>query len=64
MNKLINKKVGAAVVAGTVVVAIVAGLTVTTIGQAVVFSVTDTQTVLEAKELKTKHIQSFGLGLE
>ena len=64
MNKLINKKVGAAVVAGMVVVAIVAGLTVTTIGQAVVFSVTDTQTVLEAKVLKTKHIQSFGLGLE
>jgi acyl dehydratase len=64
MNKLINKKVGAAVVSGMVVVAIVAGLTVTTIGQAVVFSVTDTQTVLEAKELKTKHIQSFGLGLE
>ncbi len=64
MNKLINKKVGAAVVAGMVVVVIVAGLTVTTIGQAVVFSVTDTQTVLEAKELKTKHIQSFGLGLE
>ncbi len=64
MNKLINTKFGAAVVAGMVVVAIVAGLTVTTIGQAVVFSVTDTQTVLEAKELKTKHIQSFGLGLE
>ncbi len=64
MNKLINKKVSAAVISGMVVVAIVAGLTVTTIGQAVVFSVTDTQTVLEAKELKTKHIQSFGLGLE
>ena len=64
MNKLINKKVSAAVISGMVVVAIVAGLTVTTIGQAVVFSVTDTQTVLEAKELKTKHVQSFGLGLE
>ncbi len=64
MNKLINKKVSAAVVSGMVIVAIVAGLTVTTVGQAVVFSVTDTQTVLEAKELKTKHIQSFGLGLE
>ncbi len=64
MNKLINKKVGVAVVAGMVIVTIVAGLTLTTIGQAVVFSVTDTQTVLEAKELKTKHIQSFGLGLE
>lgn len=64
MNKLINKKVSAAVISGMVVVAIVAGLTLTTIGQAVVFSVTDTQTVLEAKELKTTHIQSFGLGLE
>ena len=64
MNKLINKKVGAAVVAGMVVVAVVAGLTLTTMGQAVVFSVTDTQTVLEAKVLKTTHIQSFGLGLE
>jgi len=60
-----NKKLIGGVVSGVVVVvAIVLGLTITAIGQALVFSVTDTQTVLEAKELKTTHIQSFGLGLE
>ena len=64
MNKLINKKVGAAVVAGMVVVAIVAGLTLTTIGQALVVAVIDPQLVLDANELKSQHVQSFGLGLE
>jgi flagellar biosynthesis protein FliQ len=61
-----NKKIliGGAVSGVVVVVAIIVGLVVTSIGQALVFSITDTSTVLEAKELKTKHIQSFGLGLE
>ena len=64
MNKLINKRVGTAVVAGMIVVAVVAGLVMTSIGQALVFAVTDTATVLEAKSVKTEYVQSFGLGLE